>query len=115
MTLDIKWVYPTDSSLRPVTLSNNTLWVLSGNRYNIKATKPGWENAIQEIVIFNMETQVSPPLMVNNTFIQGLMTGTGEGTVRVMLRRPNNLNDYVYIDFHVVVIDGLGMIAGDRK
>ncbi|MFA6963130.1 MAG: hypothetical protein WC227_00220 [Patescibacteria group bacterium] len=106
MTVAIKWHYY-DGTLKTLTLTNNTLYVLPGNRYDIKASKPGWEGAQQEIVIFNEITQVSPPLMVGNDFIEGLMSGTGEGTVRVTLSKDGQS---VHTDFHVEVIEGLGMV-----
>lgn len=110
ITLAIKVVQP-DGTLKAVSLYNNALSVFNGVRFNIIATKPGWETAVQEIVIFNpIAGQPSPPLMVGNTFIQGLMSGTGTGTVRIMLRRSTNLNDYVYKDITVNVIDGLGQV-----
>lgn len=113
MTLDIK-VVQADGTLRTISLYNNTLSVFNGVRFNITATKAGWETtgpnpiAFQEMVMFNMDTQISPPLMIGNTFIQGLMSGTGTGTVRVMLRKTGNPNDFVYKDITVNVIDGLG-------
>jgi hypothetical protein len=111
MTLKIQ-VVEANGSLRDVSLYNGKLFVFNNVRFNITANKPaGWEDAIQEIVIFNpIEGQPSPPLMVNNSYIQGLMAGTGTGTVRVMLRRPNDLTDLIKFDFTVEVIDGLGSV-----
>jgi hypothetical protein len=114
-TLTINMV-KADGTLKPVSLDNGILPVLNNVRFNITATKAGWETtgtnpvAFQEIVIFNMDTQISPPLMVGNTFIQGLPSGTGTGTVRVMLRKTGKPNEFIYKDFTVNVIDGLGTV-----